>query len=1063
MPTAGNTGRTGVPLIPNASGQLPHGGPRLTWPRLQSRQVARQAIALLGLSCVVGAETIPAPSPREVSAVLGVAALMIASALALFEGGASRAGAAGGRGRATAPASNRVWRWTFVGLACLGVLVVQTWFHSGTVIAGGDIAPPIGTAWLSHLFSPFAWSGGTLGGPAQGEGEVPWAAVVWIVHLAGGSGALAQRIWLSGLVAGVLVSAGALARSLDFGPLAGISAAFLYCFNPVMLSEVGVNDVYLVAMVLLAALPAVLLAYARGRMALWTALVALVLAAPFVGFAYFSPPLVGMIALTTAATPLLAGVRFGWPAARRALRLLLVGGALLIGVSAYWLIPARVGLGIVATGKLASLSAWAFTEQRATLPNALWLNTTWGWRYAAYYPYSIDFARLPLGLVRPLLPLLAFSVLAARSPVGWASRRLTKALGAIALPTLVVLILSTGTLAPGNVLFDPLYYHFPGGWLLREPGRFLMFAALGYAVLAASLIEHLRIGRIRDRLPVAHAHIRVRAAPSTASVSMMAVLLITGLASGFPVWTGALVPGPRQGFPSDHVTVPSYWGATTRYLNSQAPVGSLLVLPPDDFYAMPYRWYYGVDGFITNLLERHVVDPSPQSYDNVSKGLLASVDLEASALLARDWPEATRVLQAIGTPLILVRGDIEAHFPTRHIVSPAALATSLAEDPYMRLLHRDGPLTIYGVRTPLRQLSNFATVDTSNPDLRALSLLPPDTALVTAQPVPGHTALLQLPPVATWHLGAAALSTTVGERPDWLYSTTVLGLSSGASSVQDGVKARQVIGSGGAHTLQIYLPVGQSLISDGNFTTGPWGPVGNCDAVSPVRTPNFLRARVLSHAGPQGTPALQLTATVDGACEATSVLWHGGPMLVDLSARSVLGAPPQVCLWESPLQRCASISPLQSGSAWHRYEMTVEPDPGTTSISLFLYAFAQNPGQPTVEQYAGVVVRALPYAPSVDVLAHPTTEPGRVRLLAYPTGYSPGWEGPPNSTHVVVDGIRNGWLTSSRTLTVPRVRYIPIANEHRYELAFAATMLLLSALLAVLSRSWSNRVELSRR
>ena len=90
-----------------------------------------------------------------------------------------------------------------------------------------------------------------------------------IVHLAGGSGALAQRIWFTLLIAAILVAGVALARSLSMSPLAGIAVGVVFFMNPMTLSQVGINDVYLVAMVLVAALPAALIAYARGTLKLW--------------------------------------------------------------------------------------------------------------------------------------------------------------------------------------------------------------------------------------------------------------------------------------------------------------------------------------------------------------------------------------------------------------------------------------------------------------------------------------------------------------------------------------------------------------------------------------------------------------------------------------------------------------------------------------------------------------------------------------------------------------------------------------------------------------------------
>jgi hypothetical protein len=1005
--------------------------------------MVRQALALLGLSCVVGAEAAPSGTLGGLLADLGVVTLAIAAFLAIIE--PSR-GAMGARdtGHDTAVVhSKRAWRWTLLGLGALGTLVAQSWFLTGMAIAGGDTTPPVGTAWIGRVFSLFSWSGSNLGGPAQLQGQLPWAAVDWFLHLFGGSGVLAQRIWLSALVAAILVATAALVRALGFGPLAGTAAALLYFFNPETLTDGAVNDVYLVTRVLLVALPAVLIAYSRGRIGLWASLVCFAMAAPFVGFAYSNPPLVGMVALTTAATPLLAWVRFGRPAAGRALRFVLVGGLVTVAASAYWLVPNSVAVGGIAAGRLSSLSAWGFTETRATIANALWLNTSWTWRYAIYAPYASDFARFPLGLVQLLLPLLAFSGLILRSPAGETGWRLTRLRGIVALGTLAVIFVSTGTRLPGALLFDPLYYHFPYGWLLREPGRFLMFAALGYALLAATLLEHWR-----QIVPKKLLTLRALPKPVPSTVLSanltLATVLVLGLASAFPLWTGAVVPGTRQNFPSSHVTVPAYWLTTAHYLNTSAPSGALLVLPPDAYYQMPYRWYYGNDGFITDLVDRHVLDPSAQGYETVSTALVASVRLESSALLADDWAEADLILKALGTPLVLVRGDIVANFADRHIPSPTALTLSLARDPNMRLLHAAGLLKVYGPRKAYPGLGSYATVNSSTPDLRVLSRLPSGTALVTVSAIPGHIAIRQLPRVATWHLGARVLSTSVPEQRGWQYSALVLGLRPAITDSQVGLDQSQVASAQGASDLQLSLPVGASVIHNGTFSAGLWGPVGNCYDAHYVSSPNFLRANVLPRSGPRHIPALQLAASIDAACEATTLTWHGGAILLHLWVRSISGAPAKICLWEQPINRCAAVAPLPGGSGWHPYRTTVVPDPGATKVSLFLYAFPQSVGQASVEQYAGVIARALPYSPTIDVIGRPTTGAGPTRLIVYPTGYAPGWVGPPNARHVLVDGLRNGWLTTAGGRSLREVQYEPMVNVARDEILLASVMLLLA-------------------
>lgn len=1030
----------------------------------------RIGVALLGLACVATAEGLLPGTAQEVLATAGVTALAAAGVL-LLTGMAAR-GREPLRAREpgrTAPVETQIagmdrvrasdrrhraaWRWTLVGAGLCEALVVQTWFRAGTAIAGGDIGPPLGTAWVARLFAPIAWSGSNLGGVNQQQLELPWAAVVFLTHLAGGSGALAQRIWLTGLLAAVPVAAAALARALGLSPLAGVAAALLYAFSPYLVSIGGVSDVYLVAMFLLAALPAVVVAAGRGTFPLWLAAACFILTAPFLGYAYANPPLVGMIAGIAAVSPGLAWLRYGRLAAARSAWALLVGGALLVGASAYWVIPSRIAIGGVATASLSALAAWVWTESRATLANALWLNTSWSWRYTYYVPYAPDFSRLPLVLVRPLLPLVGFGVLALPAGARPATRHKLVLTGAVALGTLVIIVVSTGTRAPGNVLFDPLY-SLPYGWLLREPGRFLLAASLGVALLGALLVDGLQV-RSSSLERDGERHPRRLGQVAGASVALAGVALVA--LGSFPLWSGAVVPGPRPPFPSSHVRIPAYWTALASYLNGPAaPAGHLLALPPDDSIYMPYSWYYGNDGFVTNLLSRPVVDPTPGGYFAVSGELLAATRLEASALVARSWSEARRLLGAIGTPLVLVRGDIEAPFPGHSIVPPPLLSARLREDPLMRLVHTDGPLAVYEVRQPLGQPENFATVNTAAPDLRVLSALPAPTALVTSSPVPGRLAVFQLPPVADWLLRKHELTTVLAEQPDRRYVLRVLGLSSGRG-VDRSITARVREGARGSRVLQLNVPIGPSIVTNGAFRQGLWGPVGNCNAAHPVVPPEFVTGSVLPVGGPARTPALRLAADTDGACEAQTLAWKGGALLLRVEVRHLAGASPQLCLWEEPEARCAPEAALPSGAGWQRYSAVVVPSAHTTSLSLFLYALSTTSDQTTVNEYADLVVRALPAAPQVDVFGMPTTPPTPPRsraLVTTSTGFDAGWSISRGGRHVEVDGLRNGWIVA-RAEPPPRgahAVFLPTRSELRDEIALAGVGALTGLLLAILAR-----------
>jgi hypothetical protein len=471
---------------------------------------------------------------------------------------------------------------------------------------------------------------------------------------------------------------------------------------------------------------------------------------------------------------------------------------------------------------------------------------------------------------------------------------------------------------------------------------------------------------------------------------------------------------------------------------------------------MPYTWYYGNDGFIENLLDRPVVDPSGQGYDQVSNELLAAVQLEAEALSARDWGEAARLLAATGTPLILVRGDIEAGFPDRQITSPALLVARLQQDPLAHLVHRSGPLFVFALRRTAKGTTGFATINTTAPDLRTLALLPSNTSLVSEPPVAGHLAVYQLPPVATWRLSGGTLTTSVIEHPGRHYRIAVLAIRPPPrrltardlhAAVGRGREAQRV--------LRIGVPVGPSLLRDGNFAAGPWGPVGNCDDATAVAPPNILNATVLPHGGPGGAlAALRLNATVDAACEAQHLDWHGGDLLLRLSTRSIPGAPAAVCVWEQPVDRCAAANPLPTGPGWQSYSTVIHPDPGTTELSLFLYAFVDSPGQHSVEEYAGVTARSLPFAPAVAVLASPITPGPHEQLLVANTGFSTAWFGPAGE-HVVVDGLRNGWVQpGALTNSGPpaSATYSLVEHESRDEIGLAVGALALAGAALALGR-----------
>ncbi|MGH9066912.1 MAG: hypothetical protein ACRD0J_05415, partial [Acidimicrobiales bacterium] len=904
---------------------------------------------------------------------------------------------------ASASASQRASWLAGAAVAIGACAAVQTWFWSGTSLAGGDITPPVGTAWLSHLFSPVAWTGSSLGAPNNLEVQSPWAAVLWIVHSLGGSAALAQRFWYTILFVGAGLAAFAFLRLLRLRPLPAALGAFAYIFSPYVLT-VGINPVFLAALALLPALPSVVLATAQRRIRVPLAALLLAASAPVLGYVYENPPLAGMVVVTTVATAGLAAWLYGRRAGALALRALAVGLPLLLLASAYWIVPSLLALGGVASSQLSTTTGWAWTEGRANLSNGLWLNTTWAWAFPDYYPYAPLYSTLPLALVKYLLPAGAFAAL----PLTWAGKRgrvrsqRSRLVVASAAVAIFLIVLGTGTNAPGSVVFD-LLYRLPFGWLLREPGRFLMVADLAYAAMVG-----VTLTVIADRLPRPALGPAVSRFPR-AVLRLSAVLAGTGLAlvgPGFPLAFGSVAPSRQPAtLSSAHVRVPTYWMAMARHLDQGAPPGNLLVLPPDDFYQMPYRWgFYGSDGFITDLLARHVVDPNGQGYGPASAQLLSATSLVARSLLAGDWGEARRLVAALGTPDILVRGDVNAGLEGRHIVSPSALSSALLHDPDFRLAYRTGALELFALRpspVPPATPSPFVTVNSATPDLRELSLFPVGTSLVSGPLQAGTPGVIQVPPVQDWTRHGSVLSTTVRERPGWRYRVALLSGTSAAPisttgsfathSAAQGLTERVVQGPSGRQ-LDLRLRARSQELPNGDFQSGLWGPVGDCNDAAGPAAAGHLHARVLPTSGPSGQPALELSASIDSACEAQPLSWHGGSLLLTLWVRHLGGAPPRLCVWELGPRRCASVPPLPATAGWSRYRAIIEPDPGATGLDLFLYADSPGQGKATTNEYAAASAYSLPPVDQPIVLATPRhPAPVSQSLRVWDASYSTRW------------------------------------------------------------------------
>jgi glycosyltransferase involved in cell wall biosynthesis/O-antigen/teichoic acid export membrane protein len=908
--------------------------------------------------------------------------------------------------------SRSQWRAAVVLAGACAFAAAQSWFVSGTVIAGGDQIPPIGLSWLGRLFAPWTWTGDNLGAPSTLNENLPWAVVLWTVHSLGGSPALAQRVFMTLLFTGAAAAAVALAKMLGLRPAAAAIAGLAFVFNPAVVSEVGTNPVYLAAMVLLPAMPAIVIAVARGRIRARTGAVLLGCCGPLLGFVYQQPTLVLMTAMLIMLAVLLAYFTGGRNSLRSACRVVALGGALLAGVSAYWVVPAVVQLPYIASTQLGSISSWLFTEGRATTANAFWLNTAWGWRYTEYVPFAPAYSRPPLSLFVYALPIVAFGALLLpasriRGDVGARRLRIT---ALISLVALFLVLITTGTNFPGSIVFDRLY-SLPLGWILREPDHYLVGCGLAYAVLAGLTADAVARGAFAD--PIVDLLIARR--PRRLALAGLCVAGV--LVPGYPLATGQIVPQTRPVLPPDHVTVPSYWPEMASVVDSQSGDGA--VLPADDFYQMPYKWgYYGSDAaFLADQMTRDTLNPSPQSYDVVQPQLLQTVDQVDFAILAHDWLLTADLLDALRTPYLLVREDIASNFPGRHITNPVSLATALTSDPDVQQVAKTGPLLLFrSDSTPGTGLVRSSVVVTSStraPDLEVLPLFPDGSELVDRAPEEGLPFFEQVPGIAQWALSADALTTTVGTPHGWTVDVASLGVhptvapASDASRVLDGLTAS----SDGASksTLSLALTEGSLLEARGPLNDG-WGAVGDCAAFNPAGSRRS--AKVIPEVGPGGTSALLLQASVsDSSCVFRPLHAGGAALVVSFEYRDLSLGDAAMCLWDNSTRTCALSPTLTASSSWTQERFAVSVNPAD-SYSLYLYANVYQSGASVAEEYAGVSVRALrAVPPTLAIIGRPSPST-RTPPVLWALGASAGgpWQAPGAAQPVTVDGLLTGWL-----------------------------------------------------
>jgi arabinofuranan 3-O-arabinosyltransferase len=883
----------------------------------------------------------------------------------------------------------------------LASLAVQTWFKPGTVIANGDIGPPIaqGTSYLSH------WNQVTdgVGAPSYDIVMLPYSEFFRAARALGLDSSMSQRIWLTILIAGSSAAVVFFARSLAWSPLAAGLAGVFATFN--IFRVVVSFDQVPASTLILCGLLGGLVARAGLRRNPRSGLLAFALISSVSGFVFVNPPHFILLGAWIVISTLLVWSRGGRESFLSALSFLLRVSPLVVLANSWWIVPAALTIlnsGFAERFAAPGPFAWAWTDRRASLVNALTLNTTWGWNEPMYYPYAARLDRLPVALFRYALPLLALLgfVFARRR-----ERRLALALVIVGLVTVVIV---KGLHPPFVAVNRWFYIHVPGSWLFREPSKLLLFLMLIYALLAGSAVANLAAMTGRFRVPAAGA---------------MTALSVAAIAFAYPLFTGDVIPDKRPLLPPAHVTVPPAWDEAAKFLNSLADEGKMLVLPNADFYGLPTTWgYYGVP-FTRWAIQRPVLEPLPGSGFNlpgIAEQLATSIQ---GRLLAGRGEEALPAFHALGVRYVLLRRDLDTAFPGRRIANPDRIARGLSEIPGMNLIRSFGLLDLYALdaNDASEVYSAVPAASGGEPSLipRVMTLLPPDASLITPDRLPqtgglengvwspgGEIQILRIGDEALWKVEAAQTSGGLSVRFSDPITTTI------------GQQKIKALSDRGFHFPRISTPAlitlnGSTFVLERgerrreyatlpeDVEIGLWdlrnvvpidinsrGPVGDCndyDGRNPAKV--GLSASTLQL---DGISTLRLSARDHAACVGFPIkpFSREARYRVLFDYLGVSGSSPRVCLWQEVAERCAPLPALDESPGWHHFDATATISSKSGALRLFFYADGTGDSittteyrQPRIEVFEQGSTRRLELNPSsrVEVANLPS---GWLRLIS---------------------------------------------------------------------------------
>jgi arabinofuranan 3-O-arabinosyltransferase len=859
--------------------------------------------------------------------------------------------------------------------ASAAVVASTSWFTRGTLLAWGDFHPLgfIDPGTLLSKATPI-WNVFTdgLGGRNFTIGDDLLAGASMVLHRLGFSLSVDQRLLISALFALQGTAAIFFLRTIwpEAHPISRVCGALFYCFNVLLLFNIP-SPVALCAFFLLPLLAALMIRGTRSgkriHLVLWG------MSTLLLGYVAQNPALA---LVTLVASALIAIVTLTATGARPAVitRFLVRALGVFVLLNLWWLLPAYVSLHGSKTLSAIPVSpdSLAWTQVRNSFANILTLNTEWAWPKRIYYPYSNEYENGFIQAALYLPALLAFAALTLPDSKPRRGKQLEYSLGALAF---VLIFLSKGIHAPLSGLNRWIATTIPEMWILREPASKLLPIV---SLLLASLIVSTSNFSIRALLRLKNSErakgLRWRNLTIAAATALSSVLLPV---IALPIMTGGVVQDTRPILPSTHVVVPYYWHQLGNYLNagSEGP-GAVLMLPVDDFYAMPYKWpYYSADVVPTELIDRPVISGFNPAYLPAPQQTRRALSQAQNAVLRGKTSLIDWWLKALGVKFVVIRGDIDyrlLHSLGRTLPRAQALAANLRRDPHLRTVGRFGPLSVFTQRgskesmiTAWSQIGIWSRGQGSPPEV-ALARSGTNMGTITthADSLDGTIADSQLS-LTTQHSGPETL--WLPRRPSARQP-----LNGNASlerywAPPDGAPRGRFVrvrGHGISRTLNaphrigtvlpraggkltVLRPSSVNLVRDGHFFRElgkQWSTAKDCSRTDDRPLSALGIAASILGNSKQGR-FLQLNANHHAACVSENVdLEPGRSYRLAFRYRNPTDAKARVCLFlerTSDSHCLVDVSPSHS-SVWRHFSVPFTSAVGKTS--LFLYAFSTGSG-----------------------------------------------------------------------------------------------------------------------